>query len=53
MLDDRFVRIRQLIGDRGLAVLQESRVAVIGLGAVGGYATEALARAGVGHLRLV
>ncbi len=53
MKNDRFTRIRQLIGSEGLALLKESHVAVIGLGAVGGHATEALARAGVGHLRLV
>ncbi|MFB3905401.1 MAG: ThiF family adenylyltransferase [Acidobacteriota bacterium] len=53
MLDDRFVRIRQLIGNRGLQKLHGSRAAIVGLGAVGSYATEALARAGVGHLRLV
>jgi tRNA A37 threonylcarbamoyladenosine dehydratase len=53
MPDDRFSRIRQLIGSAGLRKLKGSRVAVVGLGAVGSYATEALARAGVGHLRLV
>ncbi|RPJ61752.1 MAG: tRNA threonylcarbamoyladenosine dehydratase [Acidobacteria bacterium] len=53
MPNDRFVRIRQLIGSRGLQKLHDSRVAVVGLGAVGSYASEALARAGVGHLRLV
>ncbi len=53
MLDDRFTRIRQLIGSRGLQRLNDARVAIAGLGAVGSYATEALARAGVGHLRLV
>jgi tRNA A37 threonylcarbamoyladenosine dehydratase len=49
----QFQRIELLIGERGLARLQSAHVAVIGLGAVGSYATEALARAGVGHLRLV
>lgn len=53
MPDDRFVRIRQLIGSHGLQKLHASRVAVVGLGAVGSYATEALARAGIGYLRLV
>jgi tRNA threonylcarbamoyladenosine dehydratase len=42
-----------MIGDAGLARLQRSRVTLVGLGAVGSYATEALARAGVGALRLV
>jgi tRNA threonylcarbamoyladenosine dehydratase len=53
MPKDQFQRIELLIGERGLARLQAARVAVIGLGAVGSYATEALARAGIGHLRLV
>jgi tRNA A37 threonylcarbamoyladenosine dehydratase len=50
---DRFLRIRLLIGDERVERLKNSRVTVVGLGAVGSYATEALARAGVGHLRLV
>jgi tRNA A37 threonylcarbamoyladenosine dehydratase len=53
MVDDRFSRIRQMIGEDGFKRLRDARVAVIGLGAVGSYATEALARAGVGYLRLV
>lgn len=50
---DRFCRIEQLLGRAALEKLQAARVAVFGLGAVGSYAVEALARAGVGHLRLV
>jgi len=42
-----------MVGREGLERLERSRVVVVGLGAVGSYATEALARAGVGHLRLV
>ena len=42
-----------MVGPEGLRRLREAHVAVIGLGAVGSYATEALARAGVGRLRLV
>lgn len=49
----QFSRIARLIGPCGVERLAASRVAVIGLGAVGSYATEALARAGVGYLRLV
>lgn len=52
-LNNRFDRTRLLIGDAGLKRLQEARVAVFGLGGVGGYALEALARAGVGYLFLV
>ncbi|OQA55903.1 MAG: tRNA threonylcarbamoyladenosine dehydratase [Candidatus Omnitrophica bacterium ADurb.Bin277] len=42
-----------LIGKEKVLKLKHSFVTVIGLGAVGGFATEALARLGVGHLRLV
>jgi tRNA threonylcarbamoyladenosine dehydratase len=53
MTTEQFGRIELLVGAEGLARLRAAQVAVIGLGAVGGYATEALARAGVGRLRLV
>lgn len=46
-------RTRRLVGDEGVRRLAAARVAVYGLGGVGGYALEALARAGVGHLVLV
>lgn len=49
----RFSRTEQLIGKEAFAKLKHARVAVFGLGAVGSYAVEALARAGVGYLRLV
>lgn len=48
-----FSRTEQLIGKEALECLRAARVAVFGLGAVGSYAVEALARAGVGYLRLV
>jgi tRNA A37 threonylcarbamoyladenosine dehydratase len=50
---DRFARIERMIGQEALDRLHNSFVVVIGLGAVGSYTTEALARAGVGRLRLV
>lgn len=50
---DQFTRTRMLLGEGGLHNLQKATVMIIGLGAVGGYALEALARAGVGHLILV
>ena len=53
MIPEQFQRIALLLGEEAVARLAAARVAVIGLGAVGSYATEALARAGVGHLRLV
>ena len=48
-----FGRTELLIGEEGLRALQAARVAVFGLGGVGSYAAEALARCGVGYLRLV
>jgi tRNA A37 threonylcarbamoyladenosine dehydratase len=48
-----FARTEQLLGVEGLRKLAEARVAVFGLGGVGSFVVEALARAGVGHLRLV
>ena len=50
---ERFYRTQRLLGDEALARLARARVAVIGLGAVGGYAVEGLARLGVGNLLLV
>lgn len=49
----RLTRTRKLIGDENLSKLKNARVAVCGLGAVGSYAVEALARAGVGYLRII
>lgn len=49
----RLSRITRLLGKEKVQKLQNSYIAVIGLGAVGSYATEALARAGVGRLLLV
>lgn len=48
-----FHRTELLVGGEGFEVLQGARVCVIGLGGVGSYAAEALARSGVGHLTLV
>ena len=50
---DRFARTRKLLGDERFARLQRARVTVVGIGAVGGHVVEVLARAGIGHLRLV
>lgn len=49
----RFSRLELLVGSAGLARLADASVAVFGLGGVGSFAVEALARAGVGRLTLV
>lgn len=48
-----FSRTELLFGEEALKKLQKSRVAVFGLGGVGGYTVEALARSGVGTLDLI
>ncbi len=50
---DQYSRTRLLLGAEGLNRLRNARVALFGLGGVGGYTAEALARAGVGHLDLI
>lgn len=52
-MHDPFIRERMALGDRALEKLQSSHVAVFGIGGVGSYTAEALARAGVGSLTLV
>ena len=49
---DPFVRTRMLIGDAPIRRLAAAKVAVFGVGGVGGFCVEALARAGVGTLHL-
>jgi len=49
----RFSRMELLVGESGLGRLQAASVAVFGVGGVGSYAVEALARAGIGRLTLV
>lgn len=53
MASEEQLRTAMLIGDRGLSKLKDARVAVFGLGGVGSYAAESLARSGVGKLTLV
>ena len=49
----RFIRTQKLIGSKALESLKNSKVLVFGVGGVGGYAVEALARAGVGTIDVV
>lgn len=51
-MSDQFIRTRLLIGDEPMERLKSARVAVFGVGGVGGYAVEALARSGIGTLHL-
>lgn len=50
---DQFSRTELLVGAEGIERLRNSRVAVFGIGGVGGYVVEALARSGVGTLDLI
>ncbi len=50
---DQFARTEQLLGLQAMKKIKNAKVAVFGLGAVGSFAIEALARTGVGNLRLI
>ena len=52
-MENRFSRTELLIGTDAVEKLKNSRVAVFGVGGVGGYAVEALARSGIGTLDLI
>lgn len=52
-MSEQFLRTEMLLGSDALARLQKARVAVFGLGGVGGYTVEALSRSGVGSLDLI
>jgi len=51
-MQDQFSRTRMIFKRSGIEKLQQSKVAVFGLGGVGGYVVEVLARSGVGHLSI-
>lgn len=50
---DAYSRTRLLLGQDGMEKLKNAHIAVFGLGGVGGYVVEALARCGVGTLELI
>lgn len=52
-MPDQYSRTRLLLGKNGIERLRNARVAIFGLGGVGGHAVEALARSGIGQLDLI
>ena len=52
-MNEAFVRTEHVLGGEAMAKLAAARVAIFGLGGVGGYVLEALARSGVGRLDLI
>ncbi len=51
--DDRFQRTKILLGEENFDRLSKATVAIFGIGGVGSFTVEALARSGVGHLVLI
>lgn len=52
IMGDQLIRTRMLIGDEPIERLKQAKIAVFGVGGVGGYCIEALARAGIGAMDL-
>ncbi len=52
-MSDKFARTKLLIGEKGILKIKNSKVIVFGIGGVGGYVVEALARCGVGQIDMV
>lgn len=52
-MENQFDRTERIIGERGVALLKDAAVAVFGIGGVGGYAAEALVRAGIGRMDII
>lgn len=52
-MNDSFIRTRLLLGDEQMHKLQKSKIMICGLGGVGSFAAESVARCGVGSLVLV
>ena len=49
-MNEKFSRTQRLLGDLAMNKLKNARVAVFGVGGVGGYVVEALVRSGVGEI---
>ncbi len=52
-MENQFSRTESLIGPKNLEILKNSHIAIFGIGGVGGYVAEALARSGVGMLDII
>ena len=52
-MENQFIRTQMLVGEQGIMRLKNSTVAVFGVGGVGGYTVEALARSGVGTIEII
>lgn len=52
-MEEQFIRTAMLLGEDGIEKLKSKRIAVFGIGGVGGHVVEALARSGVGALDLI
>lgn len=52
-MENQFTRTELLLGSDSMEKLKNARVAVFGVGGVGGYVVEALARSGVGHIDII
>ena len=52
-MKEQFLRTAMLLGSESVARLEKARVAVFGIGGVGGYTVEALARSGIGNIDVI
>ena len=50
---NQFSRTELLIGKKAMELLNKARIAVFGIGGVGGYTVEALVRSGIHHIDII